>query len=58
MPDRADMPGIILTLSQVAASRGSSFELIEPVVGAPTTRRASGYQTQRIHLLFTATSTG
>lgn len=52
MPDRADMPGIILTLSQVARQAGISFELIEPVVGAPTDTTASGYQTQRIHLLF------
>ncbi len=52
MPDRSDMPGIILTLSQVARQAGISFELIEPVVGAPTDTTASGYQTQRIHLLF------
>jgi Tfp pilus assembly protein PilO len=52
MPDRADMPGIILTLSQVAREAGISFELIEPVVGAPTDTTASGYETTRIHLLF------
>jgi len=52
MPDRSDMPGIILTLSQVAREAGISFELIEPVVGAPVDTTASGYQTQRIHLLF------
>ena len=52
MPDRSDMPGIILTLSQVAREAGISFELIEPVVGAPIDTTASGYQTQRIHLLF------
>jgi Tfp pilus assembly protein PilO len=52
MPDRADMPGIILTLSQVARESGISFELIEPVVGAPADTSASGYQSQRIHLLF------
>ena len=52
MPDRSDMPGIILTLSQVAREAGISFQLIEPVVGAPTDTTASGYQTQRIHLLF------
>lgn len=52
MPDRADMPGIILTLSQVAREAGITFELIEPVVGAPTDTTASGYETKRIHLLF------
>jgi len=52
MPDRADMPGIILTLSQVAREAGIGFELIEPVVGAPADTTASGYQSQRIHLLF------
>ena len=52
MPDRSDMPGIILTLSQVAREAGISFQLIEPVVGAPVDTTASGYQTQRIHLLF------
>ena len=52
MPDRSDMPGIILTLSQVAREAGISFQLIEPVVGAPADTTASGYQTQRIHLLF------
>jgi Tfp pilus assembly protein PilO len=52
MPDRADMPGIILTLSQVARESGISFELIEPVVGAPADTSTSGYQSQRIHLLF------
>jgi Tfp pilus assembly protein PilO len=52
MPDRADMPGIILTLSQVARESGISFDLIEPVVGAPADTSTSGYQSQRIHLLF------
>jgi Tfp pilus assembly protein PilO len=52
MPDRSDMPGIILTLSQVAREAGISFQLIEPVAGAPADTTASGYQTQRIHLLF------
>ena len=45
MPDRSDMPGIILTLSQVAREAGISFQLIEPVAGAPTDTTASGYQT-------------
>jgi Tfp pilus assembly protein PilO len=50
MPDRVDMPGIILTLSDVARSAGISFDLIEPVVGGQTT--TGSYQTERIHLLF------
>lgn len=51
MPDREDMPGIILTLSQVAQSAGIKFDLIEPVLGqAPTT--GGSYETRRIHLRF------
>jgi Tfp pilus assembly protein PilO len=51
MPDREDMPGIILTLSQVARASGISFDLIEPVAAAgPAT--SGSYQVQRIHLLF------
>jgi Tfp pilus assembly protein PilO len=50
MPDRTDMPGIILTLSDLARSSGIKFDLIEPVTGGTT---ASGsYETDRIHLLF------
>jgi Tfp pilus assembly protein PilO len=52
MPDRPDMPGIILTLSQVAREAGISFDLIEPVVGAAPDAATGGYQSQRIHLLF------
>src|SRR3954452_12530060 len=52
IPDRPDMPGIILALSQVARESGITFELIEPVVGAPVDTTASGYETKRIHLLF------
>jgi Tfp pilus assembly protein PilO len=51
MPDREDMPGIILTLSQVARAAGIRFDLIEPSVGTaplPT----GNYQVERIHLLF------
>jgi Tfp pilus assembly protein PilO len=50
MPDRVDMPGIILTLSDVARASGIKFDLIEPVIGGelPT----GSYQTSRIHLLF------
>jgi Tfp pilus assembly protein PilO len=51
MPDRLDMPGIILTLSQIAREAGISFALIEP---SPDTAvpSAGAYQTQRIHLQF------
>lgn len=51
MPDREDMPGIILTLSQVAQEAGIKFDLIEPVVGQPAVANAS-YETRRIHLRF------
>jgi Tfp pilus assembly protein PilO len=50
MPDREDMPGIILTLSTVAREAGIAFDLIEPDAGGPTT--TGSYQTQRIHLQF------
>jgi len=50
MPDQEDMPGIILTLSEVARSAGIKFDLIEPVSGGPTT--TGSFQTDRIHLLF------
>lgn len=51
MPDREDMPGIILTLSQVAREAGISFDLIEPALGtAPVV--TGNYQVERIHLLF------
>jgi Tfp pilus assembly protein PilO len=49
MPDRQDMPGIILTLSELARAAGIKFDLIEPSA-APTT--GGPYQTDRIHLLF------
>lgn len=55
MPDRPDMPGIILTLSQVARESGISFDLIEPASPAATAAPVaptSGYQSQRIHLVF------
>jgi len=51
MPDREDMPGIILTLSQVARAAGIKFDLIEPVLAA-TPPVAGSYQEHRIHLLF------
>jgi Tfp pilus assembly protein PilO len=49
MPDREDMPGIILTLSELARASGIKFDLIEPS-GVPTQNGA--YETDRIHLLF------
>lgn len=50
MPDRQDMPGIILTLSEVASEAGIHFSLIEPQT-APLPG-AGAYQTYRIHLQF------
>jgi hypothetical protein len=50
MPDRTDMPGIILTLSDLARSSGIKFDLIEPVNGGAT--QSGSYETDRIHLLF------
>jgi Tfp pilus assembly protein PilO len=52
MPDRDDMPGIILTLSQVARSSGVSFDLIEPVVDPNPLADAGSYKTVKIHLFF------
>jgi Pilus assembly protein, PilO len=49
MPDRQDMPGIILTLSELARASGIKFDLIEPVDAGTAT---GSYQTDRIHLLF------
>ena len=51
MPDRLDMPGIILTLSEVARASGIRFDLIEPVA-ANGAIVSGAYQTQRIHLQF------
>lgn len=50
MPDRIDMPGIILTLSDVAREAGISFDLIEPAASGATA--AGSYQVERIHLMF------
>ena len=50
MPDRTDMPGIILTLSDLARSAGIKFDLIEPVNGGAAP--SGSYETDRIHLLF------
>ncbi len=52
MPDREDMPGIILTLSQVARSAGIRFDLIEPVVNGTPAGLAGPFEAERIHLLF------
>jgi Tfp pilus assembly protein PilO len=52
MPDREDMPGIILTLSQVARAAGVSFDLIEPSVNANPLAATGSYSTLRIHLFF------
>jgi Tfp pilus assembly protein PilO len=53
MPDREDMPGIILTLSQVAQAAGIKFDMIEPVFGDTTTVPTGGpYTTHRVHLTF------
>lgn len=50
MPDREDMPGIILALSGIARQSGIKFDLIEPAVSsAPAT---GSYSVDRIHLLF------
>lgn len=51
MPDREDMPGMILTLSEVAQSAGIKFDLIAPVQDS-STLPVGNYQIERIHLLF------
>jgi Tfp pilus assembly protein PilO len=48
MPANADMPGILLELSRVAADTGIKFDSITP--GAPTA--GSSYQTLPIELVF------
>jgi Tfp pilus assembly protein PilO len=50
MPDREDMPGIILTLSQVARGAGIKFETIEPDVFSPAP--VGSYRIGKIHLVF------
>jgi hypothetical protein len=50
MPDRTDMPGIILTLSELARSAGISFDLIEPATAGAAS--STSYETDRIHLMF------
>jgi len=50
IPDREDMPGIILTISQVARSAGVSFETIEPQDVTPSA--GGDYRVRNIHLAF------
>jgi Tfp pilus assembly protein PilO len=50
MPDREDMPGIILTISQVARESGIHFNTIEPQdIGPPP---VGNYRMRKIHLTF------
>ena len=51
MPDREDMPGMILTLSQVARSSGIKLNSIQPAPAGAATPAPGSYQTQSIHLL-------
>ncbi len=51
MPDDEDMPGIILTLSQIAQQAGITFDSISPVAAATSVTTAS-YQAERIELVF------
>ena len=51
MPDREDMPGTILTLSQVARSSGIRLNSIEPSPVVVDPLATGSYQTQHIHLL-------
>jgi Tfp pilus assembly protein PilO len=48
MPDREDMPGIILTLSELANDSGVKLGLIQPV--APATPPSGSYLTYQLHL--------
>jgi Tfp pilus assembly protein PilO len=50
MPDREDMPGVILTLSQVARSSGITLNSIGPSPLAADPLAAGSYQTQHIAL--------
>lgn len=51
MPSTEDMPGIILTLNQVAQAAGIKFDLIEPALGTAPPATGS-FQIERIHLVF------
>jgi hypothetical protein len=55
MPDSADMPGIILQLSQVAQESGIQFTSILP---SPTPTHATGYETMKIDLSFSGSFYG
>jgi Tfp pilus assembly protein PilO len=50
MPDREDMPGIILTISQVARASGIHFNTIEPQDVEPPP--VGNYRIRKIHLTF------
>jgi len=50
MPDREDMPGIILTISQVARGSGIKFDTIEPQDFGPAP--VGSYRIRKIHLAF------
>lgn len=50
MPDREDMPGIILTISSVARQAGIKFDLIEPELD--TAPPAANFRVRKMHLLF------
>lgn len=52
MPDREDMPGIILTVSEVARQSGIHFDSIEPETDPATSAPAGNYTVRRVHLLF------
>ena len=52
MPDREDMPGIILTISEVARQSGIHFDLIEPEPDPATSTPTGNYTVRRVHLLF------
>ncbi len=51
MPDREDMPGMLLTLSDIAKGAGISFDLIEPIDSSQLVASGS-YHIDRIHLEF------
>ena len=50
MPDRTDMPGMLLTLSDLARSAGITFDLIEPATSSAAP--SPSYETVRFHLQF------
>lgn len=52
MPDREDMPGVILTLSELARGSGIVLNSLQPSPVSAVSPPTGGYQTQDIHLLF------